>query len=303
MNAPLRINNGVSPSSQWLPPGPWETVLDFLTERFPHVATGTWLSRMARGELVDETGRPLTSTSRYRIGACVYYYRELESEESIPFAETILYQDEHLLVADKPHFLPVIPAGRFLRETLLVRLKQKLKLDDLVPVHRLDRETAGVVVFSVNAGTRGQYTSLFRNRKVEKVYQALAPNHPELSFPLTRCSRIVRGEPFFRVKEVDGEANSETRIAVIENVRSEASLNLYELRPLTGRKHQLRVHLAALGIPILNDKLYPDSSFRKFAADSDFSAPLKLLAKSISFTDPLTEQEHHFESQRTLEPS
>ena len=302
MNAPLPIIDGVSPSSQWLPAGPWETILDFLTERFPRVETATWVSRMAKGELVDETGLRLNSGSAYRVGACIFYYRELESEASIPFDERVLYQDEHILVADKPHFLPVIPAGRFLHETLLVRLKKKWKLEQLVPVHRLDRETAGVVLFSVNAATRGHYTSLFRNRKVKKVYEALAPARPDISFPVTRRSRIVPGEPFFRMKEIDGEPNSETCIEVLEN-RAGAmdGVTLYQLKPLTGRKHQLRVHLSALGIPIMNDRLYPELSLAQ-AVDSEdpFSSPLKLLAKSISFEDPLTGQEHYFTSRRKL---
>lgn len=302
MNAPLPIIDGVSPSSHRLPEGPWKTILDFLTERFPVVDTSTWLSRMAKGELVDETGLRLNSGSAYRVGACIFYYRELESEERIPFDEHILYQDEHILVVDKPHFLPVIPAGRFLHETLLVRLKMKWKLEQLVPVHRLDRETAGVVLFSVNAATRGHYTSLFQNRKVTKLYEALASALPDISFPVTRRSRIVRGEPFFRMKEIEGDPNSETHIDVAENAGSSMSgAMLYRLTPVTGRKHQLRVHLSALGIPIMNDRLYPEMNFaNRVDSEEDFSSPLKLLAKSISFQDPLTGREHSFKSSRTL---
>jgi tRNA pseudouridine32 synthase/23S rRNA pseudouridine746 synthase len=302
MKAPLPIIDGVSPSSQWLPQGPWETILDFLTERFPDVATSTWVSRMAKGELVDETGLRLNSASAYRVGACVFYYRELEAEKRIPFAEHILYQDEHILVVDKPHFLPVIPAGRFLQETLLVRLKKQLKLDQLVPIHRLDRETAGVVLFSLNADTRGHYTSLFRRRKVEKVYEALAPALPGLTFPLTRRSRIVTGEPFFRMKETEGEPNAETYIEVLENRGGVVGgVTRYQLKPMTGKKHQLRVHFSALGIPIVNDRLYPEMSLAQgLDRDDDFSNPLKLLAKSISFRDPLTGREHYFESGRQL---
>jgi tRNA pseudouridine32 synthase / 23S rRNA pseudouridine746 synthase len=257
---------------------------------------------MAKGELVDETGLRLNPGSAYRMGACIFYYRELESEQSIPFDEHILYQDEHLLVADKPHFLPVIPAGRFLHETLLVRLKERLKLEQLVPIHRLDRETAGIVLFSVNAATRGAYTSLFRNRKVRKVYEALTPSLPNLSFPLTRRSRIVAGEPFFRMKEIEGDPNSETYIETIDKVeRATPGQVWYRLTPVTGRKHQLRLHMSALGIPILNDRLYPELSLPLLADDDDpFSAPLKLLAKSISFADPLTGREHYFESSRVL---
>jgi tRNA pseudouridine32 synthase/23S rRNA pseudouridine746 synthase len=302
MNAPLPIIDGVSPSSHWLPAGHWKTILDFLAERFPRVDNTTWLSRMAKGELVDETGRRLNSDSAYRAGACIFYYRELESEKPIPFDEHILYQDEHLLVVDKPHFLPVIPAGRFLHETLLVRLKQKWKLDQLVPVHRLDRETAGVILFSVNPATRGDYASLFLNRKVRKVYEALAPAPSDISFPLTRRSRIVPGEPFFRMTEIEGISNAETHIDVTgTGGGSTGEAMLYRLTPVTGRKHQLRLHMSALGIPIINDRLYPELSLAQPADSEDsFSSPLKLLAKSISFEDPLSGREHYFQSSRSL---
>ncbi len=294
MKAPLPFVGGVGPSRQWLPPGPWETVLDFLKERYPGVEPAAWLSRMARGQVVDETGRRLDAASPYRAGACIFYYREPESERPIPFDERVLYRDEHILVADKPHFLPVAPAGRFLRETLLVRLRAKGAPAHLAPAHRLDRETAGVVLFSLNPATRGAYASLFQDRRVEKVYEALAPARPALGLPLTRRSRVVAGEPFFRMKEVEGEPNTETRVELIE---STGGVALYRLRPVTGRKHQLRVHLSALGIPILNDRLYPEAGA---AGADDFSAPLKLLAKSISFRDPLTGRERHFESGRSL---
>lgn len=250
----------------------------------------TWKARMAKGQVMDETGLRVDPETAFRVGACVFYYRELEDEKNIPFREQVLYEDEHILVADKPHFLPVIPSGRFLHETLLVRLRKERATEDLVPIHRLDRETAGVVLFSLNRKTRGHYTSLFRNRRVRKVYEALAPTLEESNFPTTRRSRVVQGEPFFRMKEVSGEANSETHINVISML---GRLSLYQLLPLTGRKHQLRLHLAALGIPVINDKLYPALAP---SADDDFSRPLKLLAKSISFRDPLSGREHYFES-------
>jgi tRNA pseudouridine32 synthase/23S rRNA pseudouridine746 synthase len=275
MNAPLPIVEGVGPSCQWLPAGPWKTVIDFFKEKYPHVDATTWMVRMAKGQVMDETGRRVEAETAFRVGACIFYYRELENEKTIPFTEQVLYQDEHILVADKPHFLPVIPAGRFLHETLLVRLRKQRAID-LTPIHRLDRETAGVV--------------LFRNRSVRKIYEALALTLEDSTLPITRRSRVVHGEPFFRMKEVPGEANSETHISVIQN---QGSYSLYQLLPVTGRKHQLRLHLAALGIPIINDKLYP----ALIPSDNDdFSRPLKLLAKSISFRDPLSGREHYFES-------
>ena len=290
MNAPLPIVEGVGPSCQWLPAGPWKTVMDFFREQYPHVTVETWTSRMAKGEVVDKAGRRVDPRTAYQIGACIFYYRELENEQVIPFVERVLYEDEHILIADKPHFLPVIPSGKFLHETLLVRLRKQGKAADLVPVHRLDRETAGVVLFSLNPKTRGNYTSLFRNRKVRKVYEALAPTLEDSSFPTTRRSRIVRGEPFFRMKEVAGEPNSETYIKPIVRL---GPVTQYQLLPITGRKHQLRLHLAALGIPVINDKLYPAMTS---SGDDDFSNPLKLLAKSISFQDPLSGRQHYFES-------
>jgi tRNA pseudouridine32 synthase / 23S rRNA pseudouridine746 synthase len=290
MKLPLPTVAGVGPSCQWLPPGRWKTVLEFCREQYPGVAVETWTTRMAKGEVIDECGRTVDPQTAYRVGACIFYYRELENEKLIPFAEQVLYHDEHILVADKPHFLPVIPSGRFLHQTLLVRLRNTYNLESLVPIHRLDRETAGVVLFSVNPKTRGHYTSLFRNREVTKVYEALAPTMDTTRLPTIRRSRIVTGEPFFRMKEVPGTANSETQITYRRKVGGDS---IYELIPLTGKKHQLRLHLAALGIPIVNDKLYPVMTR---VADDDFSNPLKLLAKSLSFACPLTGQQHYFES-------
>ena len=294
MNPPLPVVEGVGPSCQWLPAGPWKTVMDFFKEQYPHVEAETWNARMEKGQVMDETGRRVNPETSFRVGACIFYYRELADEKAIPFVEQVLYEDEQILVADKPHFLPVIPSGRFLHETLLVRLRKQRAPEDLVPIHRLDRETAGVVMFSRNPKTRGRYTSLFQNRSVRKVYEALAPTHEDLSFPKTRRSRMMQGEPFFRMKEVPGEANSETHISLLSR---RGPITLYRLVPSTGRKHQLRLHLANLGIPVMNDKLYPAMTS---SDDDDFSSPLKLLAKSIAFQDPLTGQQHYFESGKKL---
>lgn len=296
MKSPLPVVGGVAASRQRLPAGEWETVLDFLAERHAAVGARAWVARMLKGEVADETGLRLTPSSPYRAGACVFYYREPEGETRVPFEERVLHRDGHLLVADKPHFLPVVPAGRFLRETLLVRLKRLGGAEHLAPVHRIDRETAGVVVFSLDPSTRGAYASLFQRREVSKVYEALARDADSTEFPVTRRSRVVAGEPFFRMKEVEGEPNSETRVRLLSRA---GAASLYEARPLTGRKHQVRLHLAALGIPVVNDRLYPE--VLPPPAHEDFSAPLQLLAKSVTFRDPLTGRERHFESERRLE--
>lgn len=293
MTNPLPHRNGIAPSYLFLPSGESGSLLAFLDKRFPAVGHAVWLARMARGDVRDQNNDILLPDAPCRGGGKVYYYRELEHETPIPFEETVLHLDEHLLVADKPHFLPVTPSGRFLQETLLVRLRRKTGLPDLTPIHRLDRETAGVVIFSHNRETRGLYQSLFQKRAMRKVYEALA-GKLDAEFPLTHRSRMVYGTPFFRMCETPGEPNSETLIRPLEQ---RGDLVLYELRPTTGKKHQLRVHMAALGIPILNDAFYPLALPCK---GDDVSAPLKLLARSIGFVDPLSGALREFGSTRTL---
>ncbi len=290
MKPPLPTIDGISPSCLTLRQGNWKNILEFLTERFPDIEPETWVYRMNKGEVVDEKGIRMNAESPYQAGTRVFYYRALDYEIPIPFDEEILYRNDNLIVADKPHFLPVIPSGRFLRETLLVRLKKKLNLEDLVPIHRIDKDTAGIVIFSHNPATRGTYASLFQRRKVEKVYEALALSLPNVRFPITHHSFLTRGEPFFRMKETHGKPNSETRIDVLE---TRGDTTLYQLVPLTGKKHQLRVHMAALGIPIINDSIYPNVLPR---AVNDFSQPLKLVAKEISFQDPISKQNRYFKS-------
>jgi tRNA pseudouridine32 synthase / 23S rRNA pseudouridine746 synthase len=295
MNRPLPTVDGIGPSCVRIPAGPWKNILEYLEERFPKVKSATWTSRMEKGDVVDEHRIALSAGSPCRRGTFIFYYRELERETHIPFEESILYQDDHILISDKPHFLPVMPSGRFLRETLLVRLKKRLNLAHLVPLHRIDRETAGVVMFSHNPETRSDYASLFSKHEVRKVYEALAPTLPNGHFPMTRRSCLVKGEPFFRMKEVEGMPNSETSIDAIKNM---GAVTLYRLIPVTGKQHQLRVHCAALGIPIINDKFYPEVQSCK---EDDFSLPLQLLARSIAFRDPLTGQNQSFKSKAELE--
>lgn len=286
--------DGVSASRVQLPPGAWSTALEFLVAHFRDIPESTWRARIERGQVLREDGSALESFTPYRAGETLHYYRELQAEPPIPFEAQIIYRDEHLLIADKPHFLPVIPAGRFVQETLLVRLKQATGLQELVPLHRIDRGTAGLVALSINPQTRGAYQQLFPQRAVLKQYEALAPTLPGLRFPITRRSRIAPGEPFFRMGETLGAANSETLIEIAER---RGALDLYRLFPVTGRKHQLRVHLAALGAPILHDPLYP--TLRPEAED-DYARPLKLLARALSFIDPLSGERRRFESLRSL---
>lgn len=282
------------PSRLQLPPGHWPSLLDGLCARFARIDRAQWMDRFARGRVQDAQGRALAPDMPWQVGLEIVYFREVADEPVIPFAETIVHLDAHLLVADKPHFLPVTPAGRHVRETLLARLVARTGNADLVPLHRLDRLTAGLVLFSTQPGSRDAYQRLFRERRIEKTYEALAPALPGVAFPLQRHSRLVPGEPFFRMAEAPGEPNARSRIELIE---AEGPIWRYRMLPETGRKHQLRVHMAALGAPIEGDDLYPELQQRP----QDFTEPpLQLLAQGLAFDDPFSGERRRFSSQRSL---
>jgi len=289
---PLR--DGVGPSSVVLPLGAWPTVLDFLVERFPGVPKAQWMDRLQAGAISDDRGCTLDAGTAYVAGLRVYYFRALPPEPKIPFDAVVLHQDAHLLVVDKPHFLPVMPSGKYLQETVLVRLKNTLGLHDLVPIHRIDRDTAGLVLFSVNPATRDAYHALFRNHQVAKTYQAIAHWNPALAWPLRRESRITESAHFMQQTEVDGPPNARTLITPIENF---GGLARYQLKPITGQRHQLRVHMAALGLPLVGDGIYPVLTPE---GSANYAQPLQLLAQSIAFTCPVSGREMRFESQRAL---
>jgi tRNA pseudouridine32 synthase/23S rRNA pseudouridine746 synthase len=292
---PLPTRDGVGPSCVALPAGPWATIAEFLAERFARVAPQVWAARMAAGEVVDAAGRAVTAQRPYEHALKVYYYRDPPAETEWPQAETVLYRDAHIVVADKPHFMPVTPSGRHLHQTLLVRLKRSLGIETLAPVHRIDRETAGLVLFTVDPATRGRYQRLFAERAVEKRYECIAPWRDDLQSARVHRSRLVDDSAhFMRMVEVEGEPNAETGIRMIE--RRDA-LARYELTPASGKRHQLRVHCAALGLPIVGDRIYPDL----LPADTDDPMqPLRLLAAALSFVDPINGAARRFESARRL---
>ncbi len=292
----LPMRDGVSPSCIALPNQGEGSILDFLAERLPAVARADWQARMQAGEVVDEHAQRVLPERQVVPGLRVYYYRTLDNEVRVPFEAQVLFRDDHLLVADKPHFLPVVPAGRYLQNSLLVRLKRALDLPELSPIHRIDRETAGLVLFSVQRATRGRYQALFRERAVDKTYEAVAPWRESVSFPREHASRMEESGHFFRMHEVEGAPNSFTQMQVLERAGDWAR---YRLAPVTGKRHQLRVHMASLGLALRGDTLYPQVND---AAEGDFSQPLQLLARSLAFRDPLSGEHRYFESQRALNP-
>lgn len=301
---PLPMLNGIKPSYLNLPHDKQyigKPLLCYLRARFPFIAESVWRARLNSGMVVNQRGEPLHENVLYQAGETIFYYREVnrEDEPRIPFDEKILWLDDDLIVVDKPHFLPVTPSGRFLRETLLTRLRlhpdlQHLNTADITPLHRLDKDTAGVMLFSHNPATRAAYHTLFPSRAIRKTYHALARTRTDLHYPLTVRTRLVPSEPFFLMREAAGEVNAETRVCLLEQ-RGEVSL--YELQPITGKKHQLRVQMMGLGMPLLNDALYPVVQPEN---GDDYSKPLKLLAKRLAFIDPLTGAARAFESGQDL---
>ena len=278
----LPLRDGVGASAVFCPPGAWGSLAGFLAERLPLVAD--WPARIARGDVVDDAGQPVAD-SPYRPHRRVFYWRQLDAEPAIPFAERIVFQDEHLLVADKPHFLPVTPGGAYVQQTLLTRLRRATGLAELSPIHRLDRETAGLVVFSVKAAERAAYQNLFRDRAVAKVYEAIAPAGAG-PWPRVLRHRLVEreGEAFMQMQAVAGEPNAETWVDLVEILP--AGLARYELRPRTGVKHQLRAQMSAIGLPLVGDRIYP--VLQPHEDPPRFDAPLQLVAREIEFTDPFT---------------
>ena len=291
------MRDGVGPSCVVLPSRGQGSLLDFLAERLPAVPRDAWRERMEEGDVLDERGARVAPDRPFEAGLRLYYYRSLPAEPALPFKEMVLYQDEHLVVADKPHFMPVTPSGRYLHHTLLVRLKRRLGLPELSPLHRIDRDTAGLVLLSVQQRTRGAYQALFRDRQITKHYDAIAPWRADLAFPREHASRLEEiPQQFFRMHEVPGEPNSHTQMQVDE-VSEDGRWARYRLSPITGKRHQLRVHMAALGLPLRNDAFYPVVND---PPEGDYSRPLQLLAKSLAFVDPLTQQPRAFESGQRL---
>jgi len=298
---PLR--DGVGASRVGVPDARHATVLQFLAARFPAVAD--WPARLARGDVLDAVGRPLAADAACAAGMLLWYWRDPPPEPRVPFEIELLHRDEHLVVVDKPHFLPVTPGGRHLRETVLARLRHDLGIATLAPMHRLDRETAGVLVFVVQPATRGAYNALLRERRVHKVYEAIAPWRAELALPLDCRHRLDKpaGAGFMQVHVVPGEPNAEMRLELIGRLAApHEAFAHYRLTPRTGQTHQLRVQMAALGLPLVGDRIYPRLWPEPApGAAPDWTQPLQLLAREIAFTDPLTGAARRFASRRRLD--
>ncbi|MER6613147.1 RluA family pseudouridine synthase [Streptomyces xantholiticus] len=276
------------------PDGRWPTVRDHLLHRYGNAIGEARVDAMLREGRFVGTDGAVTADEAYTAGRDLWFHRDFPAEERVPFEIGIVHRDDHVVIADKPHFLATMPRGSHVKETALARLRRDLELPALQPAHRLDRLTAGLVLFVVRPGDRGAYQTMFRDRRVRKEYEALAPYEPAVALPRTVRSRIVKERGVLAAREEPGEPNSESRIELLEQ---RGGLGRYRLLPATGRTHQLRVHMNGLGLPILGDPLFPVVLPE---APEDFSKPLQLIANVLEFSDPVTGRPCRFESRLRL---
>ena len=317
MQSPLPVRDGVNATRLRLPEeGPWDTAMDYMMHRWGHIDPQGIEDRFDAGEIVGEAGMALDRTTPLREHTFIWYYRTLPPETRIPVELSILHQDEHLLVVDKPHFLPTTPGGTYIQESALVRLRNQLNLPDLIPMHRLDRMTAGILLLSTNPETRGKYQVLFEKRQVRKEYECVsaaapAPGHPAVDFPVVVRNRMTKSRSYLLAEVIDGEPNAETRIELLRTFDAGPAAGgsgagvpqrrgLYRLEPHSGKTHQLRVHMASLGLGIVNDAFYPELLDK---APDDYTKPLQLLARGIRFVDPISRQPVEYRSRLRLSES
>ncbi|MGY2022364.1 RluA family pseudouridine synthase [Nocardia gipuzkoensis] len=292
---PLPKRHGLDPARLRLPEQrDWATIRDHLVERLPRVPATRIDELLHAGGIVDLDG-PIAPDAPYVPGGAVWFHRDLPEETVVPFDIPVVHRDDDLLVVDKPHFLATIPRGQHILQTALVRLRRELDLPDLIPAHRLDRGTAGLVLFVINPARRGAYQTMFHKRTVRKEYEAIARFDPDLTLPRVVRSRIIKEKQVLAAREVPGEPNAETEVELLEH---RDGLGRYRLRPHTGRTHQLRLHMNSLGIPILGDDFYPVLTDKPV---NDFTRPLQLLAAALEFTDPVTREPRRFETTRALQ--
>lgn len=271
----------------------WATVRDFLLDRLPTRAPVA--AMLAAGEFVDQAGQPLSGEEPYRPNTFLWFHRALLPEPAVPFPVEVLDADQRIVVVDKPHFLATTPRGTHVTESVLVRLRSSLGLPELAAAHRLDRLTAGVLVLTAERRYRAAYAGIFQTQAAHKSYEALAPFDPTLEFPRRVTGRIEKPRGSLQAEMVGGEPNTETLIELVETRGAHAR---YRLTPTTGKTHQLRVHMAELGLPILGDPLYPTVLE---VDDDDFTTPLQLVARRLSFTDPIDHALRDYTSRCALE--
>ncbi|MBV7296105.1 hypothetical protein KRX51_09300 [Corynebacterium sp. TAE3-ERU12] len=302
---PLPIRDGLN-ASRVRCPEPGATALALITaavegqqHRHPDDDAAAIARRFADGLVVDNKGRAVAPHQPLKPGTDLWFYRIPAPEPQIAGPMPIIYSDADLVIVDKPPFLATTPRGRHITETALVRLRRHLDEPDLVPAHRLDRLTSGVLVFVRRPEARRTYQQLFTTPgAVLKIYEALAPTPPT---PICDGTEIatrqdkVRG--VLQAFTVPGQPNARTVIESVRPLAEDPQVAVWRLRPLTGRTHQLRLHLCELGCPIIGDPLYPTVSA---VADEDPTQPMHLVCREMRLTHPDSGDSVHVRASRQL---
>ena len=337
LTPPLAQKNGIDPIQLILPRVeelPAEltpnntapaTIADYLVARFYPNDPQIIHARFNTGEVRLDDGTVLTSDSPYMPGERIWYFRELADEPQLPSDMPVLYEDEHVLAIDKPHFLPTTPRGAYIAQTALTKLRVREDNPLLIPIHRLDRPTAGVLLFAKTVEARRPFQMMFQHRQVSKTYRAVAPVPADATAAeqalseegLRVRSHIQKVRDVLQVRQLSEtecvargvEPNTLTTVKIlrtftpsaqaVEGWRAEPNREwaLYDLAPHTGKTHQLRAHLNMLSAPILGDVLYPQ--VLPDAPDRP-EYPLQLLAYSLHFEHPITGERVDLYSGRSL---
>lgn len=301
------------------------TIADYLIARFYPNDPQIIHARFNTGEVRLDDGTILTGDSPYMPGERIWYFRELADEPQLPSDMPVLYEDEHVLAIDKPHFLPTTPRGSYIAQTALTKLRVREQNPLLIPIHRLDRPTAGVLLFAKTVEARRPFQMMFQHRQVSKTYRAVAPVPADAAAAeqalsaegLQVRSHIQKIRDQLQVQQLSEqecaaqgvEPNTLTTVKIlrtftpsaqaVEGWRAEPNREwaLYDLAPHTGKTHQLRAHLNMLSSPILGDVLYPQ--VLPDAPDRP-EYPLQLLAYSLHFEHPITGERVDLYSGRSL---
>ncbi|QDZ43394.1 23S rRNA pseudouridylate synthase [Corynebacterium sp. sy039] len=313
---PLPIKDGLNPTRIRIPEeydgqSAYEVLQEFIAtqrSRHPQDDEAALLKRFRDAEVVRVRGVEKTILAPHdtlHAGNDLWFYRIPPEEKPIPFSCEIIHSDDDLLVINKPPFMATMPRAKHIVQTATVQMRRLTGNNELTPAHRLDRMTSGVLLFTKRKEIRGAYQKIFSDRKVSKVYHAIAPYRPDI-IPGTRWhNRIEKTPGIMQARIVDGAPNATTIVNDVQILNSDLQtslkqkyghdheeLALYELHPITGKTHQLRLHMHAAGAPLLGDDTYP--RILTIAESEDHNKRLCLHSHSISFHDPFTQHPHHF---------